>query len=203
MSQTSEIPASTYTPEMETLGALPDTPTFDVPRRDCSSTRQSLEQSLDATVEIRGAAVEVRGASVFRMPNSEQLRDVAVELRGTGSEVCDAAVLQGAKLRQSCVMQLCRRVTRLCSCVTRLRVIWARPARVDQPLMRLRRTLPRFSPAMRYALMERWNDCTHTFVFGFGEMTLTPVDYAAITDLRFTGPVPPLDAPYQTATLGA
>ncbi|KDP43099.1 hypothetical protein JCGZ_27048 [Jatropha curcas] len=56
---------------------------------------------------------------------------------------------------------------------------------------------------MRYALMERWNDCTHTFVFGFGEMTLTPVDYAAITGLRFTGPVPPLDARYQTATLGA
>ncbi|KDP30357.1 hypothetical protein JCGZ_18186 [Jatropha curcas] len=56
---------------------------------------------------------------------------------------------------------------------------------------------------MRYALMERWNDCTHTFVFGFGEMTLTPVDYAAITGLRFTGPDPPLDARYQTATLGA
>ncbi|KDP30569.1 hypothetical protein JCGZ_16928 [Jatropha curcas] len=34
-------------------------------------------------------------------------------------------------------------------------------------------------------------------------MTLTPVDYAAITGLRFTGPVPPLDARYQTATLGA
>ncbi|KDP43255.1 hypothetical protein JCGZ_22807 [Jatropha curcas] len=29
MSQTSEIPASAYTPEMETLGALPDIPTFD------------------------------------------------------------------------------------------------------------------------------------------------------------------------------
>ncbi|KDP20504.1 hypothetical protein JCGZ_05307 [Jatropha curcas] len=52
----------------------------------------------------------------------------------------------------------------------------------------LHRTQPRFPPAMRYALMERWNDCTHTFVFGFGEMTLTPVDYAAITGLRFTGP---------------
>ncbi|KDP42323.1 hypothetical protein JCGZ_03141 [Jatropha curcas] len=33
----------------------------------------------------------------------------------------------------------------------------------------LRRTQPRFPPAMRYALMERWNDCTHTFVFGFGD----------------------------------
>ncbi|KDP21595.1 hypothetical protein JCGZ_03754 [Jatropha curcas] len=67
----------------------------------------------------------------------------------------------------------------------------------------LLRMQPRFPSAMRYALMERWNDCTHTFVFGFGEMTLTPVDYAAITGLRFTGPVPPLDARYQTATLGA
>ncbi|KDP33262.1 hypothetical protein JCGZ_13102 [Jatropha curcas] len=67
----------------------------------------------------------------------------------------------------------------------------------------LRRTQLRFPPAMRYALMERWNDCTHTFVFRFGEMTLMPVDYAAITGLRFTGLVPPLDARYQTATLGA
>ncbi|KDP39509.1 hypothetical protein JCGZ_05075 [Jatropha curcas] len=67
----------------------------------------------------------------------------------------------------------------------------------------LRRTQPRFPPAMRYALMERRNGCAHTFIFGFGEMTLTPVDYTAITGLRFTGPVPPLDARYQTATLGA
>ncbi|KDP24940.1 hypothetical protein JCGZ_24443 [Jatropha curcas] len=67
----------------------------------------------------------------------------------------------------------------------------------------LHRTQPRFPPAMRYALMERWNDCTHTFVFGFGEMTLTPADYTAITGLRFDGPVVPLDARYQTATLGA
>ncbi|KDP20537.1 hypothetical protein JCGZ_05064 [Jatropha curcas] len=58
----------------------------------------------------------------------------------------------------------------------------------------LRCTQPRFPPAMRYALMERWNDCTHTIIFGFDEMTLRPVDYAAITGLRFTGPVPPLDA---------
>ncbi|KDP36517.1 hypothetical protein JCGZ_08900 [Jatropha curcas] len=67
----------------------------------------------------------------------------------------------------------------------------------------LRRTQPRFLPAMRYALMERWKHCTHTGVFGFGEMTLTPVDYATIIGLRFTGPVPPLDARFQTATLGA
>ncbi|KDP37929.1 hypothetical protein JCGZ_06377 [Jatropha curcas] len=67
----------------------------------------------------------------------------------------------------------------------------------------LHRTQPHFPPAMRYTLMERWNDCTYTFVFGFREMTLTPTDYAAITGLRLTGPVPPLDARYQTATIGA
>ncbi|KDP21969.1 hypothetical protein JCGZ_03204 [Jatropha curcas] len=67
----------------------------------------------------------------------------------------------------------------------------------------LRHTQPRFPPAMRYALMERWNDCTHLFIFGFGELTLTPVDYTAITGLGFDGPVAPLDAQYQTAALGA
>ncbi|KDP22001.1 hypothetical protein JCGZ_03107 [Jatropha curcas] len=45
----------------------------------------------------------------------------------------------------------------------------------------LRRTQPRFPPAMRYAQMERWNDCTHSFIFGFREMTLTPADFTDIT----------------------
>ncbi|KDP24713.1 hypothetical protein JCGZ_25704 [Jatropha curcas] len=67
----------------------------------------------------------------------------------------------------------------------------------------LRRTQPRFPPNMRYALMERWNDCTHKFIFGFGEMTLTPADYTTITGLGFDGPVAPLDARYQTVALGA
>ncbi|KDP26289.1 hypothetical protein JCGZ_22326 [Jatropha curcas] len=65
------------------------------------------------------------------------------------------------------------------------------------------RTQPQFPPAMRYALMERWNDCIHTFIFGFGEMTLTPADYTAITGLGFNGRAAPLDARYQTAALGA
>ncbi|KDP20562.1 hypothetical protein JCGZ_04171 [Jatropha curcas] len=56
---------------------------------------------------------------------------------------------------------------------------------------------------MRYALMEWWNDCTHAFIFGFGEMTQTPADYSAITRLGFDGPVAPLDAQYQIAALGA
>ncbi|KDP43689.1 hypothetical protein JCGZ_25320 [Jatropha curcas] len=56
---------------------------------------------------------------------------------------------------------------------------------------------------MRYALMERWNDCTHSFILSFGEMTLTPADYTAIIGLGFNGEVAPLDARYQTAALGA
>ncbi|KDP31711.1 hypothetical protein JCGZ_15000 [Jatropha curcas] len=66
----------------------------------------------------------------------------------------------------------------------------------------LHRTQPRFPPAMHYALMERWNDCTNSFIFGFGEMTLTPTDFIAITSLGFDGEAVPLDARYQTAALG-
>ncbi|KDP36229.1 hypothetical protein JCGZ_09949 [Jatropha curcas] len=67
----------------------------------------------------------------------------------------------------------------------------------------LHRTQPRFPPAMRYALMERGNDCTHSFIFGFGDMTLTPADFTAITGLGFDGDAVPLDSRYQTVALGA
>ncbi|KDP27396.1 hypothetical protein JCGZ_20220 [Jatropha curcas] len=67
----------------------------------------------------------------------------------------------------------------------------------------LRRTQPRFPPTMHYALMGRWNDCTHSFIFGFGEMTLTPADFTAITGLGFDGETVPLDSRYQIAALGA
>ncbi|KDP20531.1 hypothetical protein JCGZ_05062 [Jatropha curcas] len=56
---------------------------------------------------------------------------------------------------------------------------------------------------MPYALMERWNDCTHSFIFGFGEMTLTPADFTAITRLGFDCEAVPLDSRYQTTALGA
>ncbi|KDP22901.1 hypothetical protein JCGZ_01969 [Jatropha curcas] len=134
MSQTSEIPASTYTPEMETLRALPDIPTFN------------------------GEPVPVN-----RNPLT------------SGTRPLQLLPLPGTKF----------------------------PVRYETNRMRGFQAKPRFPPVMRYSLMEQWNDCTHTFVFGFGEMTLTPMDYAAITGLRFTGPVPPLDAQYQTSTLGA
>ncbi|KDP42262.1 hypothetical protein JCGZ_01586 [Jatropha curcas] len=215
MSQISEIPASAYTPEMETLGALPDIPTFDgepvpvsrnpltpgtrplqllpLPGREFS-VRYETSWMRSFQSEMRGTAFELRDASVLRTPNFEQLRDAAVEWRGAGVEMRDAAVLQGAQLGPGCVTQLYGGVTRavqlrdaatdLLDLPMRARVI---AAGFGDYAAGLHCTQPHFPPAMRYALMERWKDCTHTFVFGFGEMTLTPIDYAAITGLRFTG----------------
>ena len=41
------------------------------------------------------------------------------------------------------------------------------------------------------ALIEYWMDTTHTFHLSFGEMTVTPLDFAAITNLSFSEePVP-------------
>ncbi|KDP29809.1 hypothetical protein JCGZ_19315 [Jatropha curcas] len=174
-----------------------------------------VEQLRDAAVEMRGAAVKMRGASVLRTQYFEQLRgaavevrDAAVEMPNAAVEMPNAAVLQDAQLGQVDLGK-----ARASGSSTHASAFWD----LLEPPMRarvvaagfgdyaagLRRTQPRFPPAMRYTLMERWNDCTHTFVFGFGEMTLTPVDYVAITGLRFAGPVAPLDARYRTATLGA
>ncbi|KDP20623.1 hypothetical protein JCGZ_04125 [Jatropha curcas] len=175
MSQISEIPAFAYTPEMETLGALPDIPTFDgelvpVSRNPLTSGTRPLQ-----LFPLPGTEFPVRY-------ETSQMRGFQAEARSGGSSA-DASAFWD-----------------LLDPPMRAQVI---AAGFGDYAAGLRRTQPRFPPAMRYTLMERWNDCTHTFVFGFGEMTLTPVDYAAITDLRFTGPVAPLDARYQTATLGA
>ncbi|KAI8530045.1 hypothetical protein RHMOL_Rhmol11G0024000 [Rhododendron molle] len=43
------------------------------------------------------------------------------------------------------------------------------------------------------ALAERWWDTTNTFHFRFGEMTVTPLDFAAITGLRVGGEPIPFD----------
>ncbi|KDP36476.1 hypothetical protein JCGZ_08606 [Jatropha curcas] len=134
MSQLPEIPASAYTPEMETLGAILDIPTF-----------------------------EEEPVPISRNPLT------------FGTRPLQLLLLPGTEF----------------------------PVRYETSQIHGFQTEPRFPPTMRYALMERWNDCTHTFVFGFSKMTLTPVDYAAITGLRFAGLVAPLDARYQTATLGA
>ncbi|KDP39784.1 hypothetical protein JCGZ_05085 [Jatropha curcas] len=142
MSHLPEIPASAYTLEMETLGAISDIPTFDG----------------DPVPVDLGKACS--GGSSTDASAFWDLLDPPMRARVVAASFGDYAA-------------------------------------------GLRRTQARFPPAMRYALMERWNDCTHTFVFGFGEMTLTPADYVAVTGLRFAGPAAPLDARYQTATLGA
>ncbi|KDP30563.1 hypothetical protein JCGZ_16922 [Jatropha curcas] len=180
MSQTSEIPASAYTPEMETLGALPDIPTFDgepvpVSRNPLTSGTRPLQ-----LLPLLGTKFPVRYETS--------------RMRGFHSEVdLGKARLGGSASDASAFWDWL-------DLPMRARVV---AAGFGDYASGLRRTHPRFPPAMRYALMERWNDCTHTFVFGFSEMTLTPVDYATITGLRFTGLIPPLDARYQTATLGA
>ena len=43
------------------------------------------------------------------------------------------------------------------------------------------------SQATMCALVERWMDTTHTFHLPFKEMTVTPLDFAAITGLSFFG----------------
>ncbi|KDP27436.1 hypothetical protein JCGZ_20254 [Jatropha curcas] len=144
--------------------------------------------------ELRGAAVEMRGSSVLRTQYFEQLRGLTVEVRDTATEVdLGKARASGSSADASAFWDLL-------DPPMHARVI---AAGFGDYVAGLRRTQPRFPPAMRYALMERWNDCTHTFVFDFGEMTLTPANYTAITGLRLDSPVAPLDAQYQTATLGA
>ena len=41
------------------------------------------------------------------------------------------------------------------------------------------------SQATMCALVERWMDTMHTFHLPLGEMTITPLDFAAITRLSF------------------
>ncbi|KDP34739.1 hypothetical protein JCGZ_11908 [Jatropha curcas] len=175
MSQLPEIPASAYTPEMNTLGAIPDIPTFKgepvpISRNPLTSGMRPLQ-----LLPLPGIEFPVRY-------ETSRMRGFQTEARAGGSST-DASAFWD-----------------LLDPPMRARVV---AAGFGDYATGLRRTQPRCPPAMRYALMERWNDCTHTFVFGFGEMTLTPADYAAITGLRFDGPVAPLDARYQTAALGA
>ncbi|KDP20569.1 hypothetical protein JCGZ_04177 [Jatropha curcas] len=164
---------------------------------------EGLEQLCDATSEMRGMASGLCDAAVLGATYFEQLRGAAVGWRGASTEGGYAACATGVNLgkaRSGGSATDASAFWDLLDPPMRARVV---AAGFEDYAAGLRCTQPRFPPAMRYALMERWNDCTHTFVFGFGEMTLTPMDYAAITGLHFTGPAPPLDALYQTATLGA
>ncbi|KDP27090.1 hypothetical protein JCGZ_20314 [Jatropha curcas] len=166
MSQLLEIPAPAYTREMETLGALPDIPTF---------------EGEPVPVSRNPLTPGTRHLQLLPLPGTEF--PVNLGKARSGGSATDASAFWD-----------------LLDSPMRARVV---AAGFRDYAAGLRRTQPRVPPAMRYALMERWNDCTHTFVFGFGEMTFTPLDYAVITGLRFTGPAPLLDARYQTATLGA
>ncbi|KDP22030.1 hypothetical protein JCGZ_03000 [Jatropha curcas] len=180
MSQISKIPASAYTPEMETLGALPDIPTFD---------------GEPVSVRWNPLTPGTRPLQLLPLPGTEfPVRYETSRMHGFQSEFDLGKARSGGSATDASAFW------DLLDPPMQARVV---AAGFGDYATGLRRTQPRFPPAMRYALMERWNDYTHTFVFGFGEMTLTPLDYTAITGLRFTGPVPPLDAWYQTATLGA
>ncbi|KDP46994.1 hypothetical protein JCGZ_02430 [Jatropha curcas] len=173
MSQRPEIPASAYTPEMNTLGAIPNIPIFE--GEWVSVSRNALTPGS-------------RPLQLLPLPGTEfPVRHETGAMRGFQTEVdLGKARAGGSSTDASAFWDLL-------DPPMRSRVI---PAGFGDYAAGLRRTQPRFPPAMRYALMERWNDCTHTFIFGFGEMTLTPVDYTAITGLGFDGPVAPLDARY-------
>ncbi|KDP23183.1 hypothetical protein JCGZ_00332 [Jatropha curcas] len=166
MAQLSEIPASAYTPEMETLGAIPVIPIFKGER---------------VPVSRNALTLGTRPLQLLPPPGSDFPVDLG-KARAGGSST-DASVFWV-----------------LLDHLMRSRVV---AARFGDYAAGLRRTQPRFPLAMRYMLMERWNDCTHSFIFDFGEMTLTPADYTAITGIEFDGKVAPLDARYQTAALGA
>ncbi|KDP31679.1 hypothetical protein JCGZ_15282 [Jatropha curcas] len=161
MSQLPEFPASSYTPEMNTLGAIPDIMTFEGERVPVSRNALTPGTRPLRLLPLLGTEFPVRHeTSVMRGFQTEDLLDPPMHARVIAAGFGDYAA-------------------------------------------GLRRTQPRFPPAMHYSLMERWNDCTHIFIFGFEEMTLTPADYTAITGLGFDGPVAPLDVRYQTAALGA
>ncbi|KDP30438.1 hypothetical protein JCGZ_16677 [Jatropha curcas] len=180
MSQLPEIPASAYTPEMNTLGVISDITTFEGER---------------VPVSRNALTPRTRPLQLLPLPGTKfPVRHETIAMRGFQTEVdLGKACASGSSTDASAFWHLL-------DPPIRARVV---AAGFGDYAAGLRRTQPRFPPAMRYALMERWNDCTHTFIFGFEEMTLMPVDYSAITGLGFDGPSAPLDARYQTAALGA
>ncbi|KDP36282.1 hypothetical protein JCGZ_05785 [Jatropha curcas] len=175
-----EIPASAYTPEMDTLGVIPDIPIFEGERVPVS--RNALTPGM-------------RHLQLLPLLGSDfPVRHDTDAMRGFPSEVdLGKARAGGSSTDASAFWDLL-------DPPMRSRVV---AAGFGDYAAGLRRTQPRFPPAMRYALMERWNDCTHSFILGFGEMTLNPADYTAITGLGFDGDAAPLDSRYQTAALGA
>ncbi|KDP43407.1 hypothetical protein JCGZ_26562 [Jatropha curcas] len=180
MSQLSEIPASSYIPKMNTLGAIPDIPVFEGERVPVS--RNALTPG-------------TRPLQLLPLPGSEfPVRQETDAMHGFQTEDdLGKARVGGSSTDASAFWDLLDPL------------MWSKvvAAGFGDYATGFRRTQPRFPLAMRYALMERWNDYTHSFIFGFEEMTLIPADYTAITGLGFDGAVAPLDALYQTAALGA
>ncbi|KDP39510.1 hypothetical protein JCGZ_05076 [Jatropha curcas] len=87
MSQTSEIPASAYTSEMETLGALLDIPTFDgelvpVSRNPLTSGTRPLQllplPGTEFPVGVAWHGCSCVNSCVTRLFLCEQLRDATV-----------------------------------------------------------------------------------------------------------------------------
>ncbi|KDP20424.1 hypothetical protein JCGZ_06031 [Jatropha curcas] len=145
MSQLSEIPSSAYTPEMNTLGAIPDIPTFEgepapVSQNPLTSGMQPLQLLL-----LPGTEFPVR-YETSRMHGFQT--EVDLGKASAGGSSTDASAFWD-----------------LLDPPMRAQVI---AAGFGDCAAGLRRTQPRFPLATRYTLMERWNDCTHTFVFGFG-----------------------------------
>ncbi|KDP30133.1 hypothetical protein JCGZ_18128 [Jatropha curcas] len=245
MAHLPEIPASAYTPEMDTLGAILDIPVFEGERVPMSRNALTpgtrplqllplpgsdflVQHDTDAMrrflSELRDAAV-LASSCVTQLFWCEQLRDATVRSYATplsldfdfASLVCLDVLLAilncDALSITTCLGPVDLGKARAGRSLTDASAFWDL---LDPPMRSrvvtagfgdyaagLHRTQPWFPPAMRYVLMEWWNDCTHAFIFGFGEMTLTPTDYTAITGLGFDGDVAPLDSQYQTATLGA
>ncbi|KDP30612.1 hypothetical protein JCGZ_16943 [Jatropha curcas] len=179
MSQLPKIPASAYTPEMNTLGVIRDITTFEGER---------------VPVSYNPLIPGTRPLQLLPLPGTEfPVRYETSGMRNFQTEVDLGKARAGESSTNASAFwdlldpPMCARVV---------------TADFGDYAVGLHRTQPQFPPAMRYMLMERWNDCTHTFIFGFGEMTLTPADYTTITGLGFDGPVAPLDSRYQTAALG-
>ncbi|KDP39447.1 hypothetical protein JCGZ_03729 [Jatropha curcas] len=118
MSQISEIPASAYTPEMESLGVLPDIPTFDgepvpVSRNPLTLGTRPLQlfplpgtefPVRYETSRMRGFQAELRHVAVLwknscvrdcssTRQSPGQSRDATVEMRGVATELRGASVL--------------------------------------------------------------------------------------------------------------
>ncbi|KDP29573.1 hypothetical protein JCGZ_19387 [Jatropha curcas] len=107
MSQIPEIPASAYTPEMETLGALPDIPTFDgepVPEPESTNPQDTAVAAPSVTGygvpgQLHDAATKMRDATSW-------LRDATVGWRGASAELLCTSQNKGDLAVLACLRDL-------------------------------------------------------------------------------------------------